>query len=89
MTRQARLTPREKELAILAVLAGYDAPYARYAHSQIAVSLSSNPLSRDEVQQAIRGVLPSTLTDVRERAMYSSALGLARDAGLAVTAVDK
>ena len=78
VTRQERLTLREKELAVLAVLAEYDAPYVRYAHSQIAVGAAAAGFSRDEVQQAVRGRVPATLSDERERAVYGCALELAR-----------
>ncbi|KAI9046260.1 carboxymuconolactone decarboxylase family protein [Aspergillus affinis] len=74
VTRQQRLTLREKELAILAVLAEYDAPYVLYAHSQVATAVG---LSQEQVQQAVDGEVPNGLSE-SEAEVYSFALKLAQ-----------
>ncbi|KAH8427710.1 carboxymuconolactone decarboxylase family protein [Aspergillus melleus] len=74
VTRQQRLTMREKELAVLAVLAEYDAPYVLYTHSQVAIAVG---LSQEQVQQAVDGEAPNGLSE-SEAEVYSFALELAR-----------
>lgn len=72
--RQQRLTFKEKELCILAVLSEYDVPYVHYAHSEIALFAG---FTKEQVQQAIHGKLPDGLAG-RESAVYGLAFKLAK-----------
>lgn len=74
MNRQSRFTPREKELAILAVLSEYDAPYVLYAHSEISLRAG---LSKEQIQDAVDGKLPQGLEE-KEATAYSFAVKLAK-----------
>jgi alkylhydroperoxidase/carboxymuconolactone decarboxylase family protein YurZ len=74
VTRQKRLSLREKELVILAVLSQYDAPYLRYAHSEIAVCIG---FSKDQVQDAFHGKLPGGLSE-RESTVFDLALNVTK-----------
>lgn len=71
--RQKRLSVKEKELCILAVLSRYDAPYVHYAHSEIAVRVG---FTKVQVQSALHGKLPEEL-DERESSVYNLSLHLA------------
>ena len=72
--RQQRLSAREKELCVLAVLSVYDSPYVHYAHSEIAVCVG---FTRAQVQTALHGRPPSGV-DGRESTVYCLALELAK-----------
>ncbi|KOC08604.1 hypothetical protein AFLA70_686g000371 [Aspergillus flavus AF70] len=74
ITRQERFTLKERELAVLAVMTEYDAPYVLYAHSEIALAAG---LSREQIQQAVDGMVPDGL-DEQEAMVYSLALKLAK-----------
>lgn len=56
------------------MISNYDAPYLRYAHSDIAVRVG---FTEEQVQAAFHGVLPEGLTE-RESVMYSLGLKLTR-----------
>ncbi|KAL8731532.1 MAG: hypothetical protein Q9166_003378 [cf. Caloplaca sp. 2 TL-2023] len=59
------LTPRVRELAILATASSYDAPFVLYAHTRIAHSVG---LSSDQVSQAREGNTPAGLDTVEQAA---------------------
>ncbi|QRD92132.1 hypothetical protein F9C07_13368 [Aspergillus flavus] len=63
----------KRELAVLAVMTEYDAPYVLYAHSEIALAAG---LSREQIQQAVDGMVPDGL-DEQEAMVYSLVLKLA------------
>ena len=65
---------REKELAILAVLAEIDAPYVRYTHSQVAVAAGLSP---EQIQQAVNGEVPTGISD-SEASVFQVALKLVK-----------
>lgn len=72
--RQERLSLREKELCIFAVLSEYDVPFVLHAHSQIGLWAG---FSEEQVQRAVHGKLPDGL-DPRESEIYSLAVTLAK-----------
>ncbi|KAI1662269.1 AhpD-like protein [Daldinia decipiens] len=72
--RQKRFTFKEKELCILAVASEYDVPYLQYAHSEIGIYAG---FTKEQVQQAFHGKLPSGLSD-RESTVYNLALKLTK-----------
>ena len=74
---QKDFSPRERELAVLAVMAVYDVPFVLYAHSRIAMKLG---LSEEQVSFAQHGNTPEGLTD-DEAMVYTTALKLARSRG--------
>lgn len=75
---QPLITEREKELAILAVLAEYDTPYVHYAHSQSARAAG---FSQEQIDQALSGSeLPIGVSAV-EQAVYMAALAMAQTRG--------
>ncbi|TEY78485.1 hypothetical protein BOTCAL_0048g00110 [Botryotinia calthae] len=77
VNRQDRISRRERELAILAVLSVYNAPYVLYAHSRI--SRKAN-FSEEQVSNASHGIVPGDLTE-EEVVAYTTALKLAGSKG--------
>ena len=73
VTKQAIITPREKELVILAVTAVYDAPYVLYAHTAMALEIG---LSQEQIVSASKAEVPNGLTS-SEIVAYQTALKLA------------
>ncbi|EED14517.1 hypothetical protein TSTA_107240 [Talaromyces stipitatus ATCC 10500] len=74
ITRQSRFTLKQRELAILAVLAEYDVPYVLYAHSEIALA---SGLSKEQIQQPVHGSVPGDLNE-EDAMVYSLALTMTR-----------
>ena len=68
---QKDISPRERELAVLAVTAVHDVPYVLYAHTRIALGLG---LTDEQVALAVKGVQPKGLTEAE--VVYATALEL-------------
>ena len=72
IVKQKDISPRERELAVLAVTAVHDVPYVEYAHTRIALGLG---LTNEQVALAVKGVQPKGLT-TEEEVFYATALEL-------------
>jgi 4-carboxymuconolactone decarboxylase len=77
VTRQTRISRKQRELAILAVLSVYNAPYVLYAHSKISKQAG---FSDEQISEASRGIVPAGLTE-EEVAAYTAALQIASSRG--------
>lgn len=71
------LTPKERELSILATASVTNSAYILYAHKSIAVTVGLTPL---QAESASKGKVPDNLQD-REAFVYSLALKIAQKFG--------
>ncbi|KAL8791589.1 MAG: hypothetical protein Q9195_005794 [Heterodermia aff. obscurata] len=74
---QSGVSLRSRELAILAVVAVYEIPFVRYAHTAIALKAG---LSETQIALAVKGEMPDGLIE-SERVTYAAALELAKGRG--------
>ena len=77
------LTPRVRELAILASASTYGAPFVLHAHSRIAQSVGLLP---EQIADSRRGVMPAGL-DTAEQSAWKFAIHLAGTRGPLDTAI--
>ena len=76
---QPLITPRIRELAILAVTATYPTAYVEYSHRGICQTLEAR-FSSEQIDAICSGITPSGLTEV-EQAAYEAALVTAKGVG--------
>ena len=60
------VSPRHRELAILASGAVHKCVYELYAHARVALALPSHPFTRSQVVAAVAGLTPADLSKEEE-----------------------